>query len=96
MKLRMKWTTDERVWAAIASVAAIGAGLAASSVARAGFARFTPYEVPEDPIAQRPVDWRAAIVWSAALGAAVGVAGLLARAGTSELRRCRTPTRAVR
>lgn len=80
---------EERTWNLVALGSAALAGIAMRSLLQSGWQLYRGEEPPDNPAA-RSVEWRDALVWSIAVGAAAGVARMLgersAAAGWKKLR----------
>lgn len=72
------------LWKAAATLASIGAGLAARNVATKVWKRTRGGDPPTNP-ADPETGWGEAIGWTVVVGALVGVARLMARRGTAGL-----------
>lgn len=72
-----------RRWAIVAGVSGIIAAQAAEQVLTTGWRLATRKDPPRDP-AYEDVDWRSAVIWTAAAGSAVALARLVSRYGAGK------------
>lgn len=72
----------DNLWSAAATLAAVGAGIAARNVATSMWERSRGTEPPANP-ADPSTDWGEAIGWTVAVGALVGLARLFAKRGAA-------------
>lgn len=82
MKLLGKKVTEERAWDTIALASSVLAGIAVRQALQTGWKVMKRDEPPTNPAA-RSVDWSDALVWTLAVGAAVGVGRMLAERGAA-------------
>lgn len=73
---------EQRAWNVIAVASAALAGLAVRQALQTTWEKWKDEEPPTNPAA-RSVDWGEALVWSVAVGAAVGVGRMLAERGAA-------------
>ncbi len=72
------------MWQALATVASVGAAIAARNTASALWRKRTGNEPPINP-ADPDTDWNEAVTWTLVIGAVVGVARLLAQRGAAKI-----------
>ena len=82
MELLEKAVDEQRAWDLVAVVVAGLAGLAVRQALQTGWEKWKEEEPPTNPAA-RSVDWREALTWSIAVGAAVGLGRMLAEGGAA-------------
>lgn len=75
--------TQQVLWKAWSTLAAVGAGLATRSLVQKAWTSRTGEDPPENP-GDPSVDWHQALAWSAGLGVGVGVARTLAARGAAQ------------
>lgn len=71
-----------RVFGLVSTVAAVAAGVAVRNALHVGFELASGEPAPKNPAA-RQVTWPRALVWSALVGAVVGLARTMARRGAA-------------
>ncbi len=73
-----------KMWKALATLASVGAAVAARNATSAVWKKRTGHEPPINP-ADPDTDWGEAIAWTLATGALVGAARLVARRGAAKV-----------
>lgn len=75
--------SKRRQWALVAGISGVLAEQAAERMLTSGWRLVTRTDPPKDP-AYEDVDWKSAVIWTAAAGSAVAVARLVSRYGAGK------------
>lgn len=82
--LERRLLVKPQMWKALATLASVGAAVAARNATSAVWKKRTGQEPPMNP-ADPDIDWREAIAWTLLTGALAGVARLVARRGAAKV-----------